>query len=180
MSYVITPLLLPLPSRRRSGLKISKVRFLVAHDTGNEGSTARQNVTYYTRTAHEQPASAHLFVDDKEILECVPALTGPPEKAWHVLYDRPEDNRRFGDDANDIAIGVELCFGPRIDADAAYARYVWTLAELCRRYGLDQTKITGHHLLDPGRRSDPVNALSKSGRSYDGLLADVSAALGVR
>ena len=179
MMYAITPALLPCPSRRRSGQRIGRVLFIVAHDTGNEGSTAKNNVDYYTRTAHEESASAHLFVDDREIRECVPALTGPPEKAWHVQYQKDIDNQRFGADSNDAAIGVELCYGPKLDAAAAYARYVWTLAELCRRFGLDpRTHIAGHFQLDPARRSDPENALRKQGRTFAGLLLDVAAELG--
>lgn len=177
MSFPILPLLLPVPSKRRSGLRIGQMRFLVAHDTGNEGSTARQNVSYYARTSQDDSASAHLFVDDTEILECIPALTRPPEKAWHVRYDQPQDNVRFGDDANDCAIGVELCYGPKINVDQAYIRYVWVLAELCRRFNLKADQIAGHFQLDPGRRTDPVNALSKTGRSFEGLLQDVHLAL---
>ncbi len=48
------------------------VRFIVAHDTGNPGSTAANNVSYYERSRNDQSASAHIFVDDKEILECIP------------------------------------------------------------------------------------------------------------
>ena len=177
MSYPILAQLLPAPSKRRPGQRLSAVRFLVAHDTGNPGSTARQNGSYYARTAHQESASAHLFVDDREILECIPALTGPPEKAWHVRYECPEDNGWFGEDANDGAIGVELCYGPQIDAEAAYARYVWVLAELCRRFGLSAQKIVGHFQLDPARRTDPVNALSKQNRSFSGLLDDVQRTL---
>ena len=176
--YPITPALLPAPSKHRSGQRIGRVLFIVAHDTGNESSTAKNNVDYYTRTAHDESASAHLFVDDREIRECVPALTGPPEKAWHVQRQRPEDNQRFGADSNDAAIGVELCYGPKLDAQAAYTRYVWTLAELCRRFSLNPaTQIAGHFQLDPARRSDPVNALGKQGRTFDGLLLDVAAEL---
>lgn len=176
----ITPCYLPVQSKRRSGLKIAKVLFIVAHDTGNSGSTAKNNVDYYTRTANEQSASAHLFVDDIEIRECVPALTAAPEKAWHVNYDRPEDNKLFGDDANDAAIGVELCFGGKVDFVKSYANYVDVLALLCARFGLDPRKhIIGHCHLDPARRSDPINALSKNGKTYEGLIADVATKMGI-
>ena len=52
------------------------VKFVVAHDTGNPNSTAGQNVAYYEQSRNELSASAHLFVDDREIIECIPALTG--------------------------------------------------------------------------------------------------------
>ena len=173
--FSITTNLIPKPSKRRSGLMINKVRFLVAHDTGNKNSTAAQNVKYYINSRNDMSASAHIFVDDKEIIECVPALTAAPEKAWHVLYTVSKDNELYGVNANDAAIGVEYCFGDNIDADKAYQKYVWVLARLCFKYGLDASKdITGHFFLDPKRKTDPVTGLAQSRRTYDRLLKDIA------
>jgi len=175
MRYAITPRLLTAPSRRRSGQLISpEVKFLVAHDTGNPGSTASGNVAYYERSRDDLSASAHLFVDDREILECIPALTEPPEKAWHVLYSVPTDDQLFGCNANDAAIGVEYCYGGTIDADEAYRKYVWVLAYACHHFGLDPaTKVVGHFFLDPKRKTDPCTGLARSRRTYEALLRDV-------
>ena len=94
-------------TKRRSGILISpSVKFIVAHDTGNANSTAQGNVNYYKNSQNEIYASAHLFVDDKEIIECVPALTSDPEKALHVRYQLTKDNEIYGHNANDAAIGV--------------------------------------------------------------------------
>lgn len=150
------------------------VRFIVAHDTGNPSSTAAANIHYYENSRNEQSASAHIFVDDKEILECIPVLTAPPEKAWHVLYGVTTDNALYGYDANDAAVGVEYCFGGNIDADEAYRKYIWTMAFLCVRFDLapDRT-IVGHFMLDPNRKSDPQTGLARSRRTYEQLLRDV-------
>jgi N-acetylmuramoyl-L-alanine amidase len=173
--FVIRSLPIPRPSKRRGGAAITKVRFLVAHDTGNPGSTAEQNVKYYINTRNEKSASAHLFVDDKEIIECVPALNAPPEKAWHVLYGVSKDNELYGQNANDAAIGVEYCYGGSIDADKAYEKYVWVLAKLCITFGLNASKdIVGHFFLDPARKTDPVTGLARSRRTYEQLLRDVA------
>lgn len=173
--YTVTRRLLSGPSKRRPMLPVAPaVRFIVAHDTGNPGSTAANNVAYYERSRNDIEASAHLFVDDRQIIECIPALRAPPEKAWHVRRLVPDDNRLFGHDANDAALGVEYCYGGRIDADEAYRKYVWTLAYACHRYGLDATRITGHCFLDPGRKTDPVTGLADSRRSYEQLLRDVA------
>lgn len=180
LEYTITQHWLPTPSKRRAKLPASKIRFLVAHDTGNPGSTAAGNVKYYESTCHQASASAHLFVDDKQIIECVPALTAPPEKAWHVRYNCTErvDWTRYQCHANDAAIGIEYCYGVNIKADEAYRRYVWVLAYACWKFHLDPTHdIIGHHLLDPTRKTDPQSGLAKSGRSYAQLLHDVAAAL---
>lgn len=175
--YPITPRYLTTATKRRSGLKMTPgVKFIVAHDTGNPGSTASGNVRYYENSRNEMSASAHLFVDDKEILECIPALTGTPEKAWHVLYGVPIDNELFGYNANDAAVGVEYCYGGRIDADETYKRYVWVIAFICYTFKLDPRKsIVGHFFLDPKRKTDPVTGLAHSMRTYEQLLEHVVA-----
>jgi N-acetylmuramoyl-L-alanine amidase len=177
LKYPIQQQLITPGTRRRSGQRMDPgVRFVVAHDTGNPGSTALANVRYYQNSRNVESASAHLFVDDKQIIECVPALTAPPEKAWHVLYSVVTDDRMFGFNANDAAVGVEYCYGPNIDADEAYRRYVWVIAYLCHRFGLDPaTRVVGHALLDPNRKTDPVTGLARSRRTYEQLLRDVPA-----
>jgi len=156
----------------RSGQKISKVRFIVSHDTGNPGSTAYGNRNYFN--SQQPSASAHTFIDDKYILEIIP-LT---EKAWHVRYDRTADNRMFGANANDAAIGVELCYGGKINFNEAYKRYVWYHAYLCNRFNLNPSKhIVAHSTLDPERRSDPLNALRPHGVSWAEFIEDVTASL---
>ncbi len=175
--YQITSRYLPSPSSRRSGIPMSPgVRFIVAHDTGNPNSTASGNVSYYTNSANSESASAHLFVDDKEIIECIPALTGKPEKAWHVRYNVPTDNQMFGYNANDAAIGIEYCYGTNINADEAYRKYIWLIAYACDQFNLDPTKsVVGHFMLDPQRKTDPVTGLAYSRRTYEQLLRDVVA-----
>jgi N-acetylmuramoyl-L-alanine amidase len=172
--YTITPRYLPKPSKRRSGLIAAPIRFLVAHDTGNPNSTASDNVAYYTQSKDDESASAHIFVDDKQIIECIPALTGKPEKAWHVLYNVPKDNELYGVNANDAAIGIEYCFGDNINADLAYEKYLWVLAKCCFTFGLDPSRdIVGHFFLDPKRKTDPVTGLAQSRRTYEKLLRDI-------
>jgi N-acetylmuramoyl-L-alanine amidase len=160
-------------TKRRSGDKLEKVRFIVAHDTGNEESTARNNVDYYKRSAKEMSASAHIFTDDKESILCVPL----DEKAWHVIYEVPEDNRRYGDDANDEAIGVELCyFKDKARSLKAYQNYVHVMAYLCHKYKLDPLKdIVGHETLDPKRKTDPTNSFKRIGKTFAIFLQDVVA-----
>jgi hypothetical protein len=174
LKYPIERLYLTAPSKRRSGRLANPIKFVVAHDTGNSGSTAAANVHYYERSRDVESASAHIFVDDHVVLECIPALTGIPEKAWHVLYNVPTDDHLYGANANDAAIGIEYCFGPGINADEAYQRYVWTLAYTCFRFDLDpKTRVVGHAYLDPARKTDPITGLAKSGRTYEQLLKDI-------
>lgn len=154
---------------------MDKVTFLVAHDTGNPGSTALQNVKYYENSRDQMSASAHLFVDDRQIIECVPFLLSKPEKAWHVIYDVETDNKLFGDDANDVGGGIELCYGGKINIQEAYKRFVWTMAYACHVHNVDPLKrITGHFILDPKRKTDPQASLKLLGKTMMNLLDDVT------
>lgn len=176
-SYPIVPIHAILGSKRRPGQTIAEVKFIVAHDTGNVGASARGHAAWYRNDPNpKSTSSAHLFVDDEDIVETVPALTAPAEWAYHVLFGLQKDNQMFNADANSSAIGVEYCFGGTIDADKAYDRYVWVLARLCQKFNLSPaSRIVGHQVLDPDRRSDPDDGLKRSNRSYATLLTDVVA-----
>jgi hypothetical protein len=150
--------------------------FLVAHDTGNPGATADKHFEYF-QTLINRSASAQVFIDDKQILEIIPTGTGTDlaEKAWHVLYNVTADNAKYGDDANDIALGVELCYGKQINTIEAYKRYVWYLAFCCDKWGLNPlTHIPSHKQLDPTRKSDVDQALATIGKTLKDLLYDVA------
>ena len=174
--YQITTQYLTSNTKRRSGKLITpSVKFIVAHDTGNPNSTATGNIKYYENTKNIDYASAHIFVDDKNIIECIPALTSDkPERAWHVMYDKPKDNELFGFDSNNAAIGIEYCYGNNIKADEAYRRYIWVIAYTCYKFGLDPSvSITSHCILDPKRKTDPITGLAHSKRTYEQLLKDI-------
>ncbi len=169
-----TQKLLPVPSLRRSGLRLNGLtpKFIVCHDTGNDGSSASGNVDYYIKSANDMQASAHAFVDDKGVIECIPAL----EKAWHVVYGSTVDNKMFGFDANDEALAVELCFSTKgfFDSKIAYANYVEYIKGLCAKYALDpRTKLVAHGTLDPARRTDPFTAFATIGKTWQNFIDDV-------
>jgi len=151
--------------------------FFVAHDTGNPGADAENHYRYFNALTGRS-ASAHTFIDDKRILEIIPTGTGPDvaEKAWHVLYNVPTDNERFGYNANDAALGVELCYGGGIDFEEAYKRFAWYLAFCCTKWNKDpRLFIPSHKQLDPARKIDCDNALKAGGRTLKDLIADVTA-----
>jgi len=168
--------LLPINTKKRSGIKIPKVGFFIDHDTGNANSTAQNNVDYFYRTANESDASAHMFIDDIQALECIPCTSiGNTEKAWHVLYEKTLDNTLYGDDANDIAIGLELCYFPtdKTRSLKAYNNYIEVAAYLCKIHNVLPTKRSGHMEIDPQRKTDPNNALQYIGKTYANMKTDI-------
>jgi N-acetylmuramoyl-L-alanine amidase CwlA len=167
MSYVITYDYIK-QGNARPGIKLKSLSYGVAHDTANPGSTARENRNYFNNL--QPSASAHVFIDDQEILVIIPL----DEVAYHVQYSTQIDNIRFGGDANDYAIGVELCYGGKILFQEAYKRYVWFWSWICKQNNWDPLKkIASHKQLDPNRRTDPDNALNQYGITFNQFLNDV-------
>ncbi|MFB1100926.1 N-acetylmuramoyl-L-alanine amidase [Terribacillus sp. JSM ZJ617] len=153
-------------ARPRKKLTGSKPSFLVSHETANNSADAHDHYSYFQNT--KLAASAHTFIDDEVILEIIPL----DEVAYHVQYQKPYDNQRFGDDANDDAIGTELCRTGNFAK--AYDRFVWYHAYLCKKFGINPTThIANHKSLDPERRSDPDSWLNPNGVTWKEFLADV-------
>lgn len=164
---------IPTNTKRRPGIPISGVKFIVAHDTGNPNSTAMQNVDYYIKSANEMEASAHTFIDDKYIIDCIPKN----EKAYHVRRIVTTDNEIYGLDAIDWSLGVELCYFPqdRERSKIAYNNYVEYIKGLCQDYKLNPTTdIIGHYRLDPTRRTDPLNAFKVIGKTWEQFIQDIT------
>ena len=161
-------------ARRRGRLLDDKVVFFVDHDTGNPNSTARNNVDYYKRTYNQDSASAHLFVDDKEAIMCIPAFKNP-EVAFHVLYGITTDNEMFDNDSNDSAIGIELCYFPKDKNRTlkAYNNYVDVAVDLAIFHKVNPRQRVGHFSLDPARKYDPKNALEIIGKTYIDMVNDI-------
>jgi N-acetylmuramoyl-L-alanine amidase len=80
--------------------RTQKIKYIVIHYTSNDGDTAKNNIDYYARTANLQ-ASAHYFVDEKEVWQSVKE----GDTAWHcgaTSYKHPYCR-------NSNSIGIELC-----------------------------------------------------------------------
>lgn len=103
---------------------IGQVDTIVIHYTGNNGDTAEANCKYFAGKNRE--ASAHFFVDEKEICQSV----FMDEIAWHVTGH------------NQNTIGIEMC--SRVDSKGNF--YIPTVTKekaaklaalISLRYGVD-------------------------------------------
>ena len=158
--------LLPIGTRR-SGQKLTtgNPAFAVAHDTGNKDTTAQDNVDYYRNSYNidwSLVASAHIFVDDKEAIICIPVT----EKAWHVLYGAAPDNNWYGLDSNDAAFGAEgSYFTDKARSKKSLDNLARILAYLCDYWKIDhKTEMPGHQDIQAGK-VDPGNLLEAAGFS---------------
>lgn len=103
----------------------NSVKFIVIHDTANKsaGANALNHYRYFSRC--NRNASAHYFVDDKEIVQIV----GDSRAAWHC-----GDNQGYGRALNGCtnlnSIGVELCINKDGNYDKALFKLLscWKLA----------------------------------------------------
>ena len=80
--------------------RTSNIKYIVIHYTSNDGDAAKNNVDYYARTKDLQ-ASAHYYVDEKEVWQSVKE----GDTAWHcgaASYKHPSCR-------NSNSIGIELC-----------------------------------------------------------------------
>ena len=77
-----------------------KIQFLVIHYTANNGDLAKSNCNYFK--SPNRNASAHYFVDEKEIWQSVE----DNNTAWHCGTKGKYYHNRC---RNDNAIGIELC-----------------------------------------------------------------------
>lgn len=158
--------LLPVGTRR-SGQKLTSgtPAFAVAHDTGNPNTTAQDNVNYYKNSYNIDwalVASAHIFVDDKEAIICIPVT----EKAWHVIYNATTDNDWYGADSNDVAFGVEgSYFTDKARSKKSLDNLARVMAYLCNYWKIDyKTEMPGHQDIQAGK-VDPGNLLEHAGYS---------------
>lgn len=150
---------------RRTGQKLTtgKPRFAVFHDTGNPDTTAQDNVNYYRNTYNidwAMVASAHVFVDDKEAIICIPVT----EKAWHVLYDTPTDNAWYGVDANDGAFGIEACYFKNKERSMKSLDNACRIAAVfCESWTINpKNEMPGHQDIQADKQ-DPGNILAACG-----------------
>lgn len=124
-----------------------KIKYLVVHYTANNGDTARNNCNYY----HENvvKASAHFFVDDKEVCCCVPW----DNIAWHCggkKYPHSAGGAVFGFCTNSNSIGIELCSrktdtGIYYFTDEVIERAAKFIAQQMKIYGLGIERVVRHY-----------------------------------
>ena len=116
------------------------IRYLVVHYTGAPG-TARNNGAYFASRG-DIGASAHYFVDARDIVQSVP----DSGRAWHcgaAVYKHPECR-------NDNSIGVELCCYPNVDGTwyfdpATVANAVQLVRSLMAQYGIGIDHVVRHY-----------------------------------
>lgn len=129
----------------------ARIKFIVIHYTGNNGDTAYGNTNYFKSTY--RGASAHYFVDEKEIWRSV----ADDDIAWHCganSYKHPTCR-------NTNSIGIELC--SRKDSKGVYYLKPETVAngieltkELMKKYNVPVENVIRHYEVSGKKCPEPM------------------------
>lgn len=124
----------------RTKLANKENKYIVIHYTGNNGDTAKGNCNYF-ENANRQ-ASAHYFVDENSIWQCVEDY----DAAWHVGGAK----KYYSECRNNNSIGIELC--SRINADGKFFIKEETIknaqnliAYLMTKYNISSENVIRHY-----------------------------------
>lgn len=121
-----------------------QIKYIVIHDTGNPKNGAGANNHYLYFNGGNRNASAHYFVDSKEIIQTVEDF----DTSWHC-----GDNQKYLNGGgmlkniakNSNSIGIEIC----INADGNYNKTINDTLELVKdlmvKYNIPLNNVIRHH-----------------------------------
>lgn len=122
------------------GKRMAPVEWIVMHYTANDGDSSAANASYFQRPL-DPVASAHYFVDDREIVQSVPED--------YVAYHCGAKQYFHPTCRNANSIGVELCDTVRNGTVMATERTLDNAAQLVSRllkkYGLGTERVITHY-----------------------------------
>ena len=148
----------------------SVVKYIVIHYTANDGDTARNNVDYFARNV--VGASAHYFVDEKEVCCSVPWYN----IAWHCGEKKYAGAAAplYSKCKNYNSIGVEMC--SRRDSSGSYyfagetvERCAEFVAQLMVEYGVPISNVVRHYDVT-GKRCPAPFVNEKAWESFKKLV----------
>lgn len=165
MKYIVK-----LINKNRPGTPL-RARGVVLHETATPGATAEDEYQYFNK--NDVKASAHAFVDNKEIIQTIPY----DEVAWHA-----------GPTANNNYIGIEMCRPKNFDKsyfDSVYWGSVNLVADILFD-NLGIREVTKENVISHAEVSDkwgevnhtdPIAYLREYGKTMDDFRRDTQNAI---
>lgn len=119
------------------GKGTGRIDYIVVHYTGNNGDTAWANTNYFKSTF--RGASAHYFVDENSIWQCVE----DKNISWHCGAYKYYNSCR-----NSNSIGVEMCSRKNNNTyyfkDQVVNKTVSLVKELMKKYNVPLSRVVRH------------------------------------
>lgn len=125
------------------------IKYIVVHDTGNRGTNAGAVSHYKYFNGGDRRSSAHYFVDDSNIIECVEVSL----VSWHC-----GDGRGKYGITNDNSIGIEICINPESNYHMALAQAREIIRFLMNTYNIKKEYVVRHY--DASRKLCPASMSS--------------------
>lgn len=125
-------------------------KYLVIHDTGNTGVGANALAHYNYFNGGNRDASAHYFVDDKEIIQIIEDYNC----SWHC----GDGYGQYGI-SNSNSIGIEICINSDGNYNKTFENTIKLTKLLMKKYNIPINKVVRHY--DASRKMCP-NSMSSN------------------
>ena len=133
-----------------------KVEYIVIHDTGNENPTATAEAHFnYFNNAY-RGASAHYFVDEKQILQIIE----DEDTAWHC----GDGKGKYGI-TNQNSIGVEICINDG-NYETEIKRTIELVKHLMKKHKVPFEKVVRHY--DASKKNCPASMSKNNWEAWNG------------
>ncbi len=122
----------------------TKIKFIVVHDTGNikVGAGAKNHYLYFN--GGNRNASAHYFIDDKEVIQTVE----DENASWHC-----GDGKGVYGITNLNSIGIEICINKDGNFAVAQDKAIELIQYLMKKHGVPKKNVVRH--FDASRKICP-------------------------
>ncbi len=123
---------LTIDDNSRPGLKLTELKNIVVHYTGNPGSSAENNWRHFEN--NKPGVSSHFIIGlNGEIIQCMPL----DEVAWAIGTK----------EGNYTSISIECCHPDESGkfTEATYESLVRLVSWLCNKFGLDRNDVVRHY-----------------------------------
>lgn len=145
-----------------SDRKGQPIKYIVIHDTGNPNKGADAEAHYKLFDRENRGASAHYFVDDKQILRVVRDI----EKSWHC----GDGHGKYGI-TNENSIGIEMCINSDGDFNITYKNTLDLVKHLMIKYNIPIDKVVRHY--DASRKSCPNSWSENNWKEWNKFKSDL-------
>ena len=153
------PVRVELAYRANYGVRRGKIEWIVMHYTANDGDSGMSNARYFQK-ALNPVASAHYFVDDREIVQSVPDE--------YVAYHCGAYKYRHPFCRNYNSIGIEMCDSKRDGTVKATEQTIRNAAELAAALDVSEEKVM--EIMQIAR--EPASLETPIGEEDDSNLGD--------
>ena len=138
-----------------------KIKYIVIHDTGNDKPLANAEAHFNYFNNAPRNASAHYFVDEKQILQIIEGQ----DTAWHC----GDGKGKYGI-TNSNSIGIEICIN-----DGEYTTEIRKTIELTRhlmqKYNIPHDRVVRHY--DASRKLCPAKLSANNWEAWKAFKAQL-------